>query len=299
MDIIQSISMVETLDRINQGMRLKDGRWLSYAVYGDHSGKPLLYFHGMPGSRLLHPPEDVTAKMGVRLIIVERPGFGRSDFLPARTLLGWADDVVELADGLGLERFPLVGISAGGPFAAACACRIPHRLTLVGMVGSVGPLEVPGSMKEMPPVRVFSALVAQRAPWLLLPMLNLMGNPARNPERFYQRMLSGNSPRDLAILRQPQMKACLIASYAEATRSGVRGMAQEGRIISNPWGFRLEDIRVPVHLWFGEEDHNVSISAARHMAQTIPGCRAEFLPGEGHWLFLSHWEEILAVLTST
>lgn len=63
-------------------------------------------------------------------------------------------------------------------------------------------------------------------------------------------------------------------------------------MMSNPWGFRLEDISMPVCLWHGEADANVSLSAARHVADTIPSCQATFLPGEGHWLFLRHWEEI-------
>ena len=88
----------------------------------------------------------------------------------------------------------------------------------------------------------------------------------------------------------------LIANYREATRSGLRGFAQDSIILSNPWGFRLEEISISVDLWHGEEDANVSISAARHLARTIPNCKAAFLPGKGHWLILDCWEEILRSL---
>jgi pimeloyl-ACP methyl ester carboxylesterase len=79
----------------------------------------------------------------------------------------------------------------------------------------------------------------------------------------------------------------------------MRGFARESIIVSNPWGFRLKDITVPVYLWHGEEDANVSLSAARRLAEAIPNCRATFLPGEGHWLILDHWEEILTALLSS
>jgi pimeloyl-ACP methyl ester carboxylesterase len=85
-------------------------------------------------------------------------------------------------------------------------------------------------------------------------------------------------------------------SYLEATRTGLRGFAQDSVILSTPWGFRLQDIWVRVQLWHGEQDANVSLSAARYMAEAIPNCQATFLPDEGHWLVLDHWEDILVAL---
>jgi pimeloyl-ACP methyl ester carboxylesterase len=90
-----------------------DGRTLAYCEWGHPTGSPVLLVHGGPGSRLLCPDEDATAAAGVRLLTVDRPGYGGSDARPDPTLLGWADDVQALADRLGLERFAVVGFSAG------------------------------------------------------------------------------------------------------------------------------------------------------------------------------------------
>jgi pimeloyl-ACP methyl ester carboxylesterase len=125
-----------------------------------------------------------------------------------------------------------------------------------------------------------------------------MGNPTRNPELFLRRMLSGISAVDQKILSRPEIRRMLMENYSEAMRAGVRGFAREAVILSNSWGFRLEDISIPVDVWHGEEDANVSLSAARHVANTIPVCHATFLPGKGHWLYLEHWEEILSSLLS-
>lgn len=278
-------------------VRLPDGRAVAYAEYGDPAGRPVLFFPGAPSSRLLHPPEEPTRALGVRLIAIERPGFGLSDFQPGRTLLDWPDDVVAFADELGLDRFPVAGISAGGPYAAACAYKIPQRVTAAAIISAVGPLD-PSAIQEMPRVRQLGAKVARNASWLLRPVLWLASNPHRNPEKFFERMLSGNSEDDRALLTQPAVKSMLMRNYLEATRAGTRGFARESIIVSNDWGFCPEDITIPICLWHGEDDRNVSLSAVRHMVEAIPRCSATFVPGEGHWLILKYWGRILGELLS-
>ncbi len=279
-----------------QTISLPGGRVLGMAEYGDPHGIPLLFFPGTPGSRLIHPPDEVTCARGVRLIAIERPGFGLSSYQRGRTLLKWPRDVAACADALGLSRFAVAGLSGGGPYALACAYRLPHRVTAAVVIGGVGPVDVPGGMDEMPRVRQVGALVARYAPWLLRPLLWWTSNPRRDVERFYERMCSGASDVDRGVLARPEMRRLLTASYLEATRDGLRGFARESIILSRPWGFRLEDVRVPVCLWHGEADHNVSLSAARYVARTLPDCRATFLPDEGHWLILTYWDRILGDL---
>ena len=101
---------------------LPDGRSLGYAAYGDPQGKPLFFFHGFPSSRLeAQFTEGVAGRLGARIIAIDRPGFGRSDFKKERRIRDWPDDVLALADALGIDRFAVLGVSGGGPYAAACA----------------------------------------------------------------------------------------------------------------------------------------------------------------------------------
>jgi pimeloyl-ACP methyl ester carboxylesterase len=288
--------MVLPRSELNSTIQLPNGRRLGYATYGDPTGEPILFFPGAPSSRLLHPPEEPSKQLGIRVIVVERPGFGLSDFQPNRRILDWPEDIRAFSDGLNLDRFAIAGISAGGPYAAACAYKIPQRLTGVAIISSVGPVDVPGGIEEMPRIRRIGAFVAKRFPLILRPILWLTSNPKRNPERFFQRMLSGNSAIDQEILSRPSIKGMLMKSYLEATRNGLKGFAHEAILLSNSWGFPLNEISLSVHLWHGEQDANVSLSAARYMADTIPDCHATFLADEGHWLILRHWEEILSGL---
>jgi pimeloyl-ACP methyl ester carboxylesterase len=103
-------------------IRLRGGRRLGYAERGDPGGRPLLYFHGWPGSRVEGCLGDEPARAkGIRLMALDRPGMGLSDHQPRRALVDWPDDVIEVAAALRLDRFAVLGISGGGPYAAVCA----------------------------------------------------------------------------------------------------------------------------------------------------------------------------------
>jgi hypothetical protein len=115
--------------RRDDAIQLKDRRSLAYAEWGDERGAPVLFFHGNAGSRLYCPNDAATAAARVRPLTIDRPGVGGSDVLPRRRFVDWPRDVREFTDALGIDRFGVVGWSAGGPYAAAGAVhpRPAHR----------------------------------------------------------------------------------------------------------------------------------------------------------------------------
>jgi pimeloyl-ACP methyl ester carboxylesterase len=138
------------MQKTDCSITLGDGRRLGYAEYGDPEGKPLFYCHGYPASRFEAALLDPAArKARVRIVAADRPGCGLSDFQPNRRILGWPNDVVELADALGIDRFAIVGVSGGGPYALACARKIPQRLTAAGVVCGLGPTSEPWALRGM------------------------------------------------------------------------------------------------------------------------------------------------------
>jgi pimeloyl-ACP methyl ester carboxylesterase len=142
--------MKPTLNGADRTIRLRDGRRLSYAEWGDPGGRPLLYFHGWPGSRVEARLGDEAGRAkGIRFIAIDRPGMGLSDFQHRRTFVDWPDDVLQLAASLGFDRFAVLGISGGGPYAAACAWKLSNRLTRAGIVSCLAPLDVPGATAGM------------------------------------------------------------------------------------------------------------------------------------------------------
>ncbi|MDM8000451.1 MAG: alpha/beta fold hydrolase [Dehalococcoidia bacterium] len=279
-------------------IRLRDGRRLAYAEYGDPQGKPIFFFHGTPGSRLFHHPDNsVAASAGARIIAVDRPGFGRSDFKPARTLLDWPGDVLQLADALNIDRFAVLGYSGGGPYAAACASAIPDRLTAAGLVSSVAPLDNPQMTRGMHGMLHTFFALERHIPPLAKVTCRIMCSAWRmDPDLYFKAQLNGLYSSREAENVLPVMKDMLMTDLREALRSGTDGIAQDMEILAQPWGFALHVILTEVFLWHGEEDTQAPSIMGKRLAAALPRCRAMFFPGEGHWVIFKHWQEILTAL---
>jgi len=287
-----------TTDRNNQQIKLKDGRFLGYAEYGAANGKPIFFFHGFPGSRLdwtYFDDNGAAAELNARIISVERPGIGLSDFKRGRKLLDWPDDVAELADALQLERFSVLGISGGGPYAAVCAYKIPERLTTVAIICGMGPSEAPGSKEGAAWTLPGKSSVIRR----LILLLTAMGTKER-PDRIESQMIEGLKGMDKTLfLEKPELAKKILESWREAFRSGIAGVNHDAALYTHPWQFRLQDIPVEVRLWHGEQDDNVPVSVGRYVADAIPKCHATFVENEGHFsLPYNYLRDCLRVLVA-
>lgn len=290
----------QTYPQLGDGtMRLPDGRNLAYYAYGSPTGHPVLYFHGSQSSRLeRHPDESIAARVGARIIAIDRPGHGLSDFQPHRRLLDWPDDVSAFADALGLVRFAVLGMSAGGPYVLACADRIPQRITHATIIASFAPQDQPAVQNALSPQLKSMFRLARRMPWLIPVVARLQRRGIRsNPEKALAGVVKSMSLPDQQVLAQPAIKAVFTQMFAEAYRLGSRGVAWElTGILVQPWGFSLQDVRMPVALWQGERDQNVPAAWGHYLAETLPGCEAHFLTDEGHLLVFNHLETILTGL---
>ena len=266
-------------------IRLSDGRRLGFAEYGQRLGKPVFYFHGFPGSRLeARLAETMSKDTQVRFIGIDRPGFGLSDFKPKRSLADWPKDVTELADSLGIDQFSILGVSGGGPYAAACAYRMPDRLLSVGIVCGMGPVDVPGFMQKMPWMYRQGLRLAGRRPGITTALYAFSAFIFRYyPERMLS-ILSGKvaAPDKIALKNNELIKA-LSASFREAFRQSLRWPATDVVLYSRPWGFPLREIDSTVYLWHGLKDRIVPPEMGRYLAQVIPHCRSSFYPDEGHF----------------
>jgi pimeloyl-ACP methyl ester carboxylesterase len=142
---------------------LPDQRKIAYCEYGKPNGKPIFYFHGSPGSR--YEPllgDQAATRHGIRLLAPDRPGIGRSDFLPGRSLLDWPIDVASIADQLDISTFGVIGASGGGPHALSCAHSLPHRLSFTLLLGSWAPVASTGLAQQMAPLDQFFSRLAHR-----------------------------------------------------------------------------------------------------------------------------------------
>jgi pimeloyl-ACP methyl ester carboxylesterase len=278
---------------------LKDGRRLGYRDLGPPTGMPVLYFHGSPGSRLDAPiGHDRLEGLGWRLILPERPGYGLSDRKRGRRVADWPADVVELAGHLGLERFAILGYSAGGPFALACAAVIPERATAVGLVSGAGLPGCPGYYDGMGTGERLLEAVARISPSLVGAAFTLAARQAlRRPDRFHAGFERDLCPADRVLVRSAPARAALRRSFLESVRNGPSGVVDDwAALVRRPWGVDAGAISVPVRIWFGGADTIVPAPQARHLASVIPSVVAEEIPGAGHFMILERMETMVRAL---
>jgi pimeloyl-ACP methyl ester carboxylesterase len=281
-------------------MDLPDGRELAWLETGKARGTPVFVFHGTPGSRLQVSFYDETiAGSGVRCIAPDRPGYGHSTFHRGRSLIDWAADVAALADHLKIDRFGVVGISGGGPHAAVCAAHLGDRVSSTAIVSGVGPMgdaELSASMEGMN--RGIGALAAHMS-FVLVPILQAQVFVMRHwPERALSATRRQMAAPDLAVLERPDVRAVFVEDARRASATTAQATVQDFTLFVREWGFRLQDIAVPVHVWHGDADKNVPYAQGEFVARRIPGAEFHPCPGEGHLLVIDHLSEILQTVAS-
>jgi pimeloyl-ACP methyl ester carboxylesterase len=281
-------------------MDLPDGRELAWLELGDPSGPPVFVFHGTPGSRLqVSFDEGPITAAGIRFIAPDRPGYGHSTFHRGRRLADWAPDVARLADHLKIDTFSVVGISGGGPHAAACARFLSDRLVGVGIVSGVGPLADPGADEGMMGFNKVVSRLARTSMYLVYPPFVVSASVFRRWPELALRAASGQLPAsDFEILNRSDVKRAFIEDYRRASSTSALAAAQDFALFATDWGFRLEDINVPVNIWHGDDDRNVPISHGRLQAARIPGSRLHECPGQGHMLVVDRLEQILRTVAT-
>jgi pimeloyl-ACP methyl ester carboxylesterase len=276
------------------------GRRIAYTSYGAPGGTPVIYCHGFPSSRrealLLHAS---ALAADARIISADRPGYGDSDDQPGRALADWSDDVACLADGLGLERFAVLGVSGGGPYALACAWRLPERVHACALVCPLGPIYIDDLLHRMNwAVRTNLAMGRQPA-WLC----NLLyGGPTpavlqRWPNLVESVRSIAAPPADRAVLADADNAAILSRTIADAMRNDAAGPRRDLVLYSHDWHIPFADIRHHIRIWHGDADGTVPIDHARWYADHLPNAHLIEMPGEGHYSVpLGHAREILAAL---
>lgn len=252
---------------------LRDSRVLTYSEIGDPGGVPVLSCLGTPHSRIPHPEDhEVATAAGVRVIAPERPGFGRSDPAPGRTVDGWADDARQLLDALSVEAVAVVGASGGGPYAVATAAALPGRVTALALVSSGAPSTAPVHGDVVP--------------------LDEEGLVARG--RQFERWLRDDPDAFFAAVGITRSDWWL-RMLGEAFRQGHAAYVEDHLLNHSDWSPLLGRVGAPARVWHGELDDNIPLEAVTWMARQLPDATMTVVPGAGHDL-AARWPEVLGWL---
>lgn len=276
--------MASDRDRAVEGaetVTVGDGRELAYAEYGDPDGVPVVFVHGMPGSRVsASVARDRKADLGVRVVAPDRPGVGQSEYAGVRPLAAWAEDVNALADALGLGEYGVAGFSAGGPYALAVAAHAPERVTRCAVASGAPPRGV--ATGELAGFDRAMRAVTRRSVTLGRPLAWLLCRRVRRASRFTD-VVGDPRDGDLADPRFGETGRILLSDCREAVRQGARAVATDYAVLARDWDFDLGDVAVPTRVFHGGDDDAVPVAAAEHVADAIPDAALTVYENAGHY----------------
>jgi pimeloyl-ACP methyl ester carboxylesterase len=280
----QNIEVVERL------VGTPDGRKLLVQEGGDPAGRAVLVQLGTPSSRILFQPHLTDAsKRGIRLIAYDRPGYGGSSAQPGRSVADCAADVRTICDALEVSRCAVWGISGGGPHALACAALLPERVVAAAVLASPAPFDAEGldwfagaGQENVDDDRlILSDPEAARAK-LMRDREELLTATAADLANSHDTLFS---PVDATALSQ-ELFEYFVVRWRDGLAPGIEGWWEDGVAQLHPWGFRLEQIRIPVIVCHGRHDRMVPFAHGRWLAERIPGAEAHLSAEDGHLTLL-------------
>jgi len=285
-------------------IQLPDGAVVAFEEYGDANGVPVIFCHGWPSSRTMARLTDEPAReLGIRIVSLDRPGIRGSSLQPNRKLSDWPCLLEQVVERLDLPEFRMLAISGGAPYAYATAVAMPERVRAIAIVGGAPPMaEITDGEGLLPLYRWMLALyrsrpgLLRRCFYLVRPFLSV-----RSPVRFRPFVLKMLRLRrcDADSLRNAAAFEAVFESQRLAWRASAEGVMADAEIYAQPWGFAIEDVRVPVRLWHGKEDRAFSVQLAEQMVKRLPNCKSRFVNDAGHYsLPIRHMREILEDLIS-
>lgn len=286
---------------MDPSINLPDGRQLSVWAGGDPDGVPVIYFHGTPSSRLqvVHG-HDAAVRRGVRLIAANRPGYGAAPDVPT-SLSSVAKDTLALADCLGLNRFAVLGVSGGGPYALACGALSPDRVVALGVAVGIGPWRLIDPPGTNPEDRVALALAdagdveAALAEFRRLATQWYASMLELDDDAMMDEFVRPIAEQERAFFT-PQMRAWWAADMREALTS-YDGYARDNLAWGGDWDLDLAAVSSPTWLWYGDEDRLVPADHGRWLHERIALSTLVIRPGAGHGgAVYPFWDDMLTTL---
>jgi len=278
---------------------LPDGRRLGYCEYGDPGGHPVVALHGTPGSRYKFAIADREAqRLGLRLISPDRWGYGLSDAPRGRPRLAdYACDIESLLGALSIERFGVVGVSGGGPYAAALATVLAERVSKLALVAPVAPLDLVSQRHGVSWFHWFAFRALPRVPGGVSFVFSYFRGVLAVAPGLAMRTKAVRAGRpDRELLAEPEISGDLVKAFKAGLARGVMGPAIDMACFSRDWGLDLSGVRSRSRMWLGAMDRNVPLPAARKLTGDIPDLDVIEVEDAGHFWITRHYRDVLVWL---
>lgn len=277
-------------------------RRIGFAEFGDPQGRPMFWLHGTPGARRQIPVEArlYAEANRIRLIGVDRPGIGASTPHEYHQVIDFADDLRTIADTLGIDKMEVIGLSGGGPYTLGCAAAMPDRIVAVGVLGGVAPTRgsdaIGGGVMGNVGLPVAPVLERVGTPLsrVATGLIRLI-KPVAEPALYLYASISPEGDRRL--LERPEFKAMFLDDLLNGSRRQLAAPFADVVVFARDWGFRLDEVKVPVRWWHGDHDHIVPYAHGEHVVAMLPDAELYTLPGESHLGGLGEAVTIMATMS--
>jgi len=286
--------------KLEGNIAVGDDRQIGFAEFGDPQGRAVFWLHGTPGARRQIPMEArvYAEKRQIRLIGVDRPGIGSSSPYQYDTVFAFAEDLRTIADTLGIDRFEVIGLSGGGPYTLACAAAMPDRVVAAGVLGGVAPVRgadaIGGGVSTLITAAAPVVEVAGAPLRLVASQLIRLIRPVAEPALYAYARISPEADRRLLV--RPEFKAMFLDDLLNGSRKQLAAPFADVVVFARDWGFRLDEVKVPIRWWHGDRDHIVPFEHGQHVVSRLPDAQLTHLPGESHLAGLGRAEEILGTM---
>jgi len=292
--------------------RLKNGRILSYCLYGPADGYPLLAQHTICGSRKqIHHNLQMLYDHHIKVIVVDRPGYGSSSYDENRKLHDWPRDLEPLLEHLGITNFALLGLQYGAEYALACSQYFGKRISSTQLVSMESPPELLPA--KMPPEfslvqkslqldkrKGFSAMLLKNrlaAKIFQQTIKHLATKYIDNPQRFFRQMMMLKSAKDFEFFdceARLQEQFNMWRTAYEQTEGLM--MVKDMQIKSAPWLINFSAIKQPVHIWHSRFDPQAPFSLVENLIQHFERgvVRLHVIEDDSVMTYYHYMEEIIA-----
>ena len=286
--------------KLEGNIAVGENRQIGFAEFGAPQGRAIFWLHGTPGARRQIPTDArvFAEHENIRLIGLDRPGIGSSTPYQYETVATFADDMRTIADTLGIDKMAIVGLSGGGPYTLACAAAMPERVVAAGVVGGVAPASGPDRIggglmalgSRVAPLLEVAGAPIRLAAMTLIQLIRPLAGPAAD---IYGLM---SPPADRRLLARPEIKAMFLDDLLNGSRKQLSAPFYDIVVFARDWGFRLDEVKVPVRWWHGDADHIVPYAHGEHVVARLPDAEFYPMPGESHLGGLGRAEEILRTM---
>jgi len=276
------------------GMRLPDGRWMAWSDSGDPQGWPVLLCHGfLDGQHDRHPDDGILLRLGIRLLIPERPGCGDSDAAPQGGVDQWPQDVAHMLEHLGIGDFGLVSWSLGAPYALSVAQHFGARVKAMSLVAPVTPAQSTHDLRFYSGQGRMGMLVTLHTPRLLPALMEtLVKGIRRDVYGFMAGIISRVPPSEKTLVESPlflQRRAAVLLQWAQR---GAALAANECIQAVHGWKVQAPPGGIACKIWHGDADPEVHWHGVQALAKALGRMELKIVPGAGHHLLQCHWQTI-------